>query len=293
MENEGASMDLTFFASEWCPAPTPAPDDAVIFAIGDMHGCLAHVDAMLALAKELGTTSAHRDVHLVTIGDYVDRGVDSLGVLERVRELTAETWATVHTLRGNHDQFLIDFLEHPETDPAFMDLWRANGGDRTLAEMGISHVDLYRQPLADLRRRGREALPPGIHALLDGLQSTVRLGDWLFVHAGVHPTRPLAEQTPAELLWIRAPFLQGAGWRHDFCVVHGHTIRGHEILPHRVAIDSGAYHTGILSGVEIERDRLRFLAVGIDPDLRWLESLPGHPPDRRYTALTTIRVTAD
>ena len=286
-------MDLTLFASEWCPAPARAPDDTAIFAVGDMHGCLAHVDAMLALMKELGTTSAHRDVHLVTIGDYVDRGVDNLGVLERVRELTTETWASVHTLRGNHDQFLTDFLERPDIDHPFMDLWWVNGGNRTLAEMGISLVDVYRQPLADLQQRGREALAPAIHALLDGLRTTVRLGDWLFVHAGVHPTRPLAEQTPAELLWIRAPFLQGTGWRHDFCVVHGHTIRGHEVLPHRVAIDSGAYHTGILSGVEIERDRLRFLAVGVNPDLSWLEPLPGHSPERRYTALTTIKVTSD
>lgn len=278
-------MDLTFFASEWCPSPARAPEGTTIFAIGDMHGCLGKVDAMLAFMKELGTTSPNPDVHLVTIGDYVDRGVHNLAVLERVRVLTTETWATVHTLRGNHDQFLADFLDRPGLDHGFMHFWIGNGGDRTLAELGISSHDLYRTPLTELRQRAREAIAPGIHDLLDGLQTSVRLGDWLFVHAGVHPIRPLADHTPAELIWMRQPFLDGAGWRHDFSVVHGHTVCGHEILPHRVAIDSGAFYTGILSGVEIEPDRLRFLAVATEPNLDWLDALPGHPPDRRYTAL--------
>lgn len=287
------SMEFACFASDWCPAPARAPDDTTIFAIGDVHGCAAQFNAMTALIRDRASECAHGTIHLVTIGDYVDRGPDSLGVLGSVVDLSTASWASVHTLLGNHDRFLADFLDHPALDLDTVELWRFNGGDRTMAELGISYYDVYRTPLAKLRQRARDALAHEIRALIGGLRTSLRLGGWLFVHAGVDPAKPLAEHTPAELIWMRQPFLQGVGWSHDFCVVHGHTIRGHEVRPHRVAIDSGAYHTGILSGVEIEGDRLRFLAVGPDPDLDRLMALPGHSPDRRYTALPRIRVTAD
>lgn len=283
-------MDLTCFASEWRPAPASAPDDTTLFAIGDIHGCAAQFTVMTALMRELASVRGHGRVHLVTIGDYVDRGPDSIGVLNGMLRLTSETWASVHALRGNHDQFLADFLESPSHEPAQAELWRLNGGDRTMAELGISFYDFYRTPLAELRDRARAALAPEIQAFVRDLPTSLRLGGWLFVHAGVDPAKPLAEHTPSELIWMRQPFLHGAGWSHDFCVVHGHTIRGHEVLPHRVAIDSGAYHTGILSGIEIERDRLRFLAVGPDRDLARLETLPGHAADQPYTALTTLSI---
>jgi len=220
----------------------------------------------------------------------VDRGPDNIGVLKSVAGLNTASWATVHTLLGNHDQFLADFLDHPALDLDAVELWRMNGGDRTMAELGISYYDVYGTPLPELRQRARDTLAPEIRSLIGGLQVSLRFGDWVFIHAGVHPAKPLAEHTPAELIWMRQPFLQGVGWSHDFCVVHGHTIRGHEVLPHRVAIDSGAYHTGVLSGVEIERDRLRFLAVGPDPVLDRLKDLPGHPSDRGYTALPAVKV---
>jgi hypothetical protein len=74
---------------------------------------------------------------------------------------------------------------------------------------------------------------------------------------------------------MREPFLSGAGWAHEFAVVHGHTVRGPEVLPHRVAVDSGAYRTGVLTAAEITGDRLRFRSVADRRNLAAFRALPG------------------
>jgi serine/threonine protein phosphatase 1 len=162
---------------------------------------------------------------------------------------------------------LLDHLRampHPGT----FELWLMNGGSSVLAQLGIFEPaeEADAEILADLSGRLRERLGP---AIVDSLRSTSlseRIGDYLFVHAGVMPDLPLDEQGPDDLLWIREPFLEARHWPHPFTVVHGHTPLGPEVLPHRIGLDSGCFFTGVLSAVEIEDRRLRFHAVSSDPD---------------------------
>ena len=98
----------------------------------------------------------------------------------------------------------------------------------------------------------------------------------------------MAEHSRRELLWLREPFLSGRDWRQPFTVVHGHTIRGPEVLRHRIAIDSGAYRTGVLTAVQLAGERLRFFCVTSDAKLKAFKKLPGVAQQRRFTSPASI-----
>jgi hypothetical protein len=121
-------------------------------------------------------------------------------------------------------------------------------------------------------------------ALLRRLRLTQPIGAYVCVHAGLDPATPLDGNGRRELLSLREPFLSGKGWRHPFAAVHGHTIRGPEVLPHRIAVASGTYRTGVLSAVQIEEDRLRFVCVTSEPKLKAFKRLPGMEQRRRFGA---------
>ena len=271
------------FHSEWEPAPRSTPPDTMILAIGDVHGCTEHLDAMLQVLERVHAQARDqgRRGELVLVGDYVDRGPDSLGVLERLGAgIGAALEISVHPLLGNHDQLLAACL-HPMPDPEILELWFANGGDTTMTECGIGPGDMAADP-AEVAARLRARLgPEGIRVLRE-LAHTWRCGDYLFVHGGVDPARALEAHSVTELVWMREPFLDGEGWTHPFAVVHGHTPSHPEVLPHRVAIDSGCFVTGVLTAVELADDRLRFHCVARDPDLRQLHDLLGPGQDRRF-----------
>jgi serine/threonine protein phosphatase 1 len=272
------------FASAWEPAPRPAPAGVALFAVGDVHGYREHLEALLGLIDAAATPARGRGdaAHLVLIGDYVDRGPDSLGVLDRVLALREAWGPALHPLRGNHDRLLADLASADRGRggaAGTLEEWRRKGGDRVLRELGL-------RPAPSSVPALRERLGPERRALLvDGLLPSWRSGAWLFVHAGVHPRQPLEAQRASDWLTLREPFLAGAGWSHDFAVVHGHTVRGPEVLPHRVGIDSGCYRTGVLTAVEIAGDRLRFLCVSERPDLTLLADLPGGRQARAFEPL--------
>lgn len=254
------------------------PARTAIFAVGDVHGHLGQFEAMLHLLEERIAAARARgqDAHLVLIGDYIDRGPSSLGVLEALVGLERRLRVPVHRLCGNHDRYLSDFLLAAEADPTQFALWMENGGESTLAEFGLDHEALTTLDLLDLKARARNLVPSRVLKLLASLQLAWRLDGWLFVHGGIEPMLPLAAQEPERWTTMREPFLSGGGWTHDFCVVHGHTICGPAVLPHRVAIDSGVYKTGLLTAVELADDAVRFHGVtsqrqgwGGGPGARW------------------------
>jgi serine/threonine protein phosphatase 1 len=279
---------LHAFRSEWEAAPRPAPDDTLLLAVGDVHGHLDHLDALLGLlAGEIDVArAAGGRIELVMIGDYIDRGPDSLGVLRRVAALRDEDGGVnVHALLGNHDSYLLDFVLAPEPDPATLEAWCGNGGETTLIELGIEPAKLLGRNLVELACRARAAAGAAVLDLLEHLDLCRQFGAYTFVHAGVHPSRSLAEQGPREFLWLREPFLSARAWPHPFVVVHGHTIRGPEVHPHRIALDSGAYRTGVLTAVQVVGERLRFWCVGSDPGGKAFRRLPGLTQPRRFSAL--------
>ena len=236
------------FRSDWQPAPGCTPRGTTLLAVGDVHGCFAHFEAMLdRLGRIVEQVAADgRRCELVLLGDYADRGPDSLGVLRALGGIPARLGVPVHRLLGNHDQ-LLDQAARLMPDPELMALWCENGGHTVLAECGLDLNELDGADPAAIAATLRARLGPPLLRLLRELAPCWRSGGYLFVHAGIDPTRPLEANSLTDLLWLREPFLTGAGWSHPFAVVHGHTPCGPQLRPHRIAVDSGSLPLNHLS----------------------------------------------
>lgn len=229
-----------------------APEGMRLYAIGDVHGCaglLAGVHARIAADLERRPAADWRVIHL---GDYVDRGPDSAGVLGLL--LDCRDSGHAEFLLGNHDGFLIDFLADSGT--ASFDLWMDNGGIEMLDSFGIDGMRAAHCGTARARSRLRAeligAMPPGLAGFLAALTPMVRHGDYAFVHAGVQPGVPLARQEVADLIWIRHRFLRSEA-DHGAVIVHGHTpAEKAEVRPNRIGIDTGAVFTGNLTCLVLE-----------------------------------------
>ncbi len=241
------------------------PPGARVYAVGDCHGCLA---ALRELRAAIVADSARADASgpcasrrvVVYLGDYIDRGPDSCGVIDLLIGEPLVGFETIH-LMGNHEAFLRDFLDGEDIIAA----WTMNGGDETLRSYGLDVAALNGPwPGGDapaLRDALTAAMPESHRAFLDGLALSHIEGDYYFVHAGVRPGVPLERQGEHERLWIREPFL-GSTADHGKVVVHGHSAaREPEVLANRIGIDTGACYGGKLTALVLVGDRHGFLQV--------------------------------
>lgn len=205
----------------------------ITYAIGDIHG---RFWALTSLLERCAQHCAGRDMQLVLVGDYVDRGPDSQAVIDLLIDMQRRMGTRVTCLRGNHEAVVLAAAEGDLArlggDVTF-DLWMVNGGSQTLRSYGVERA-------ADLppEHLGWMASLPTFHD--DGLR--------FFVHAGVNPELPLSEQREQDLLWIREPFLSDA---RDYgrLIVHGHTpvSRGPDLRRNRLNLDTGAGYGGPLT----------------------------------------------
>lgn len=215
-----------------------------VYAIGDVHGCL---DLLRAAEEKI-----RRDVHqtkvaglIITLGDYVDRGPDSRGVLDHLSTEPGDNVRRI-ALCGNHDDLFLRFLDSPRAYPAWLDM----GGRETLSSYGISgaYISVDSRESSDQLRKQLEAAVPCHHrAFLAGMPVSLRIGSYLFVHAGIRPGIPLEAQSDKDMMWIREPFLT-RGPQLPITLIHGHTP-GHvpSYGPGRIGIDTGAYASGKLA----------------------------------------------
>ncbi len=238
--------------------PPRAPDDCRVYAVGDIHG---RADLLATLhdliVDDAAAATAKRKV-LVYLGDYVDRGPWSFAVVDMLIEAPLEGFEIVH-LKGNHEDFLLRFLEDENLEEA--DLWLINGGDATLHSYKVPLLTLP-FGLAELetaRHAFLAALPPSHMTFFQGLKMFHVEGDYLFVHAGIRPGVPLDEQDEEDLLWIREGFLDSdADFGH--MVVHGHTPEvDPDVHPNRIGIDTGAVFNDRLTCLVVEGEGTRFL----------------------------------
>ena len=232
-----------------------------LYVIGDIHGRSDLLDDLIGeIVRDL---AAHpvASALTVTLGDYVDRGPDSRGVLDRLIRNPFPT--ALVCLKGNHESLMTAFLD----EPAVAGHWRRLGGLETLHSYGVPVAGLmmgkeYAQAVADLRA----ALPASHLAFLGSLRTSMTVGNYFLCHAGVRPGVPLQRQAEQDLLWIREEFLSS---RANFgkIVVHGHTpAESPEVLPNRINVDTGAFMTGRLTCAVLGEERVRFLSTTPDAE---------------------------
>lgn len=225
-----------------------------IYAVGDIHGHLTRLqDIHQRIARD---QALHGDqgAPVIHVGDLVDRGPDSKGVIDHliVGIARGENWTV---LKGNHDRLLQKFVEDanwrdPVLRPDYTWLHPRMGGWETLNSYGVEGPGDLRLP--HLQALVRRNLPPAHHRFLADLPLYHQIDEVLFVHAGIRPGIPLAEQTEDDLIWIRQPF-------HDYMepygplIIHGHTVI--DAVTHygnRINIDTGAAYGHDLSAILIE-----------------------------------------
>ncbi|MDR2404804.1 MAG: serine/threonine protein phosphatase [Deltaproteobacteria bacterium] len=205
-------------------------DTPRIFAVGDIHGCRSKLDSLM---ERIDWRPQDRE-ELVFLGDYVDRGPDSFGVVERVLDIKNAYPDLVTTLKGNHEQMFLNFI---------------TGVDQlSLRDNGVSYT---------MRSYEENSPFPVSHFkfLLD-LKLYHETEDFVFVHAGLRPGIPLDRQTEDDCLWIRGEFLESD---YDFgkTIVFGHTpFREPFIVPGRAGLDTGAVFGGPLTCMELLSGRL-------------------------------------
>ena len=219
-----------------------------IYAIGDIHGHLAKLDAAHERIEADRARAGTADAPLVHVGDLVDRGPDSAGVVARLAALV-ERDARVHVLLGNHDAMFLEFLskrpgrwsDAPYLSPSI-------GGRDTLISYGLDRALTARA----MHDAAQDAVPEAHRSFLSACPRLFETEDCVFVHAGIQPGIPIADQNPADLIWIRDPFLYDTR-DHGRLIVHGHTpVARVEHHGNRLAIDTGAAWEGALSAVVIE-----------------------------------------
>lgn len=251
-------------------APASLPPGLRVYAVGDVHGCLDQLCELHgAIARDLmtrpvaagpemagseiaGPEMAAQTV-VIHLGDYIDRGPDSAGVLDRLIAPFAAppgvVAPSVVNLLGNHEEMLLDALDGRRGSA---DMWLANGGVESLQSWGV--------PRRTPPKRWGGLIPPAHVAWMRGLPVMHRLGGYVFVHAGVRPGVAIEAQAREDLLWIREPFLSSET-PLGAVVVHGHTPE--EPYPvvraNRIGMDTGAVLGGVLSCVVLEGDSMAFL----------------------------------
>jgi serine/threonine protein phosphatase 1 len=244
-------------AASSAPLSAQAPAGSRIYAIGDVHGRLDLLERLRGMiVEDAEQRPAERKV-AIYLGDYVDRGPDSRGVVDLLARAELGGFETV-ALKGNHEDSMLQFL----TDPGIAPSWMTYGGDATLYSYGVRPPDPRRvEDILAAQQAFAEALPPGHLAFLRALRLVHVEGHYAFVHAGFRANVPIERQDPEDMMWIRDEFLASTA---DFgkIAVHGHTITERpDIRPNRIGIDTGAFATGTLTCLVLEGTERRFLAT--------------------------------
>lgn len=240
-------LDRLFRKREAAADPC-VPEGQRLYAIGDIHGRLDLLDALLRQIDADDAARAPADTQLIFLGDLVDRGPDSAAVVERLRRLAIERPNTLF-LMGNHEEVLLAALDG---DARAMHGFCRIGGRETALSYGIDPALYERMDYEELHAALTRAVPASHVSFLRSFEDWAMAGDYMFVHAGVAPKVALDAQKPGDLRWIRRGFLEHRR-RLDRMIVHGHTIHPEvERRPHRIGIDTGAYETGRLTALGLE-----------------------------------------
>jgi len=229
-----------------------------LYAVGDIHGQLDRLTDIHARIKRDAAEAGDPTAPIIHVGDLVDRGPDSKGVIDHLMAGIArgENWTV---LKGNHDRLFQRFLDDPlwrdpMLRPDYTWLHQNMGGWTTLQSYGL--MPDVEAPVGEIGTRARALVPSAHRDFLAGLPIYHQTEARLFVHAGIRPNVPLADQTEDDLIWIRRDFHDHMA-PYDHLVIHGHTSIG--AVTHygnRINIDTGAAYGHALSAIVIEDDQI-------------------------------------
>lgn len=234
------------------------PPGKRVYAIGDIHGRLDLFEVLIAAIEADDARSGPADTTVVLLGDLVDRGPDSAGVIARARGWQRRR--NVRILAGNHEEMFLSSFEKTETLKHFLRF----GGRETVLSYGIDPQAYQIASVEEVQEMMHAAVPAEDRAYLESFEDMIAIGDYLFVHAGIAPDVPFEEQRQRDLRWIREPFLSHAA-PFGAVVVHGHTITDEpQDRGNRIGIDTGAYLSGRLTALVLEGTGRRYLEASDD-----------------------------
>lgn len=226
------------------------PPGQRVYAVGDIHGRLDLFEELLDDIRRDNAARAAAETHIILLGDLIDRGPDSAGVVARA--MRPLDFASLRALLGNHEAAMLAALDG---DRSMLKIWLRNGGREALASWGAPYEEIDRLDDAALIVMAQSLIPRRQRAWLGRCPISIQLGDYYFVHAGVRPGTSLARQKDEDRLWIRDAFLESDA-DHGAVVVHGHSVTSDvEEMPNRIGIDTGAYATGRLTALGLEGER--------------------------------------
>lgn len=235
-----------------------------VYAIGDIHGFADELAVMHDLIAEDVAANPIDEAIIVYVGDYIDRGPDSKGVIDMVieRELVAPEFQHVYLLGNHEDAMFHEFLKDPQ---GHRQDWLQWGGAEAAVSYGveIDHSKAYAPEAERIAKELSDAMPESHKEFLNNLSLYHVIDDYLFVHAGIRPGVPLEKQSKQDLTFTREPFMSHEG-HHPYRVVHGHTPPRDlkiDIRPNRINVDTGLYMGGPLTCAVIEGSDIRVLQV--------------------------------
>ena len=244
------------FVSRTQPRAYAVPRGRRVYAIGDIHGRLDLVDALLEMIDADDAARGPAASELIFLGDLVDRGPDSSGVVERLMALRGTR--PVRYLKGNHEEV---FLRAMAGDLKALRFLIRIGGRETLLSYGISEHEYRDLDFEELMALARRKVPIVHLEFLAAFEKWIEVGDYLFVHAGLRPGIKVEDQKASDLCWIREEFLDH---RDSFgkMVIHGHSItQDVDKRPNRIGIDTGAFASGRLTAIGLEDDERWYLST--------------------------------
>ncbi len=234
------------------------PEGRRIYAIGDVHG---RNDLLQQLLAKIIKDDGERDKaesEIIFLGDLVDRGPDSAGVIDTVMQLKSSL-GNVRFLMGNHEEVYLAAATGNEKSVRF---FNRIGGRETILSYDISMQEYVELDIAQLAARITTLFPREHVDFIAGFEDQIIIGDYAFVHAGIRPGVSLAEQRPKDLRWIREEFL-GTEDAHEKVIVYGHTISDEVVeAGNRIGIDTGAYYSDKLTALALQGSERWYLDTG-------------------------------
>lgn len=234
-------------------AVSSIPPGRRVYAVGDIHGRLDLFEALISAIEQDDAAAGTAQTTIVLLGDLVDRGPDSAGVVRRARKWQDNR--DVRILTGNHEEMFLRSFKDEEMMRHFL----RHGGRQTVLSYGVDRNALSEADIEEAQQLMSKAVPESERVYIANFEDMVEIGQYVFVHAGVDPELPLSEQRKQDLRWIREPFLSHSE-PLEKVVVHGHTICSDpEDRGNRIGIDTGAYSSGRLTALVLEGSRRRYI----------------------------------